>query len=218
MKPGFFMTFEGGEGAGKSTQIKLLADRLSSFGRKVHVLREPGGTPLGESIRSILKHRQEFDNMSPVAELLLMNASRAQLVHEVIRPALQNGDIVLCDRFYDSTTAYQGYGRKLGGKVQAAIDLAVGDVAPDLTIILHVPPLLGRERRAVQNTKLGDRVVYDRLDAEQLSFFELVELGFQALAKLHDDRIVTLDGTLPILDVAELVYEAFCYKFKQTKT
>lgn len=217
--PGFFVTFEGGEGAGKSTQIKLLVERLVRLeGKTVHTLREPGGTPIGEAIRTILKHRQEFENMSAETELLLMNASRAQLVHEVIRPALQNGDVVLCDRFYDSTTAYQGYGRKLGGRVQSAIDLAVGDIVPDLTIILHVPPLLGRERRAKQNTKLGDKVVYDRLDAEQLGFFELVELGFQALAKLHDDRIVTLDGALPVLDVAELVYGAFCHKFKQTKT
>ena len=110
---GLFITFEGTEGSGKSTQIPLLAERLKSLGHHVRTLREPGGTAIGEEIRHTLKHSQNNDAMTPEAELLLMNASRAQLVREVIRPALDGGDIVLCDRFYDSTTAYQGYGRQL---------------------------------------------------------------------------------------------------------
>src|ERR1043166_7335002 len=110
---GVFISFEGTEGSGKSTHIQLLAERLRASGRTVRVLREPGGTPIGEEIRHTLKHSQQNRAMSAEAELLLMNASRAQLVRETIRPALSSGEIVLCDRFYDSTVAYQGYGRQL---------------------------------------------------------------------------------------------------------
>src|SRR5690349_21817305 len=108
-----FITFEGTEGSGKSTQVKLLATRLRGLGHPVRTCREPGGTPIGEELRHTLKHSLQNQAMSPEAELLLMNASRAQLVREVIRPALSAGEVVLCDRFYDSTTAYQGYGRQL---------------------------------------------------------------------------------------------------------
>src|SRR5512144_3105888 len=111
--PGLFITFEGTEGSGKSTQISLLAEHLRSLGHTVRTLREPGGTPIGEEIRHTLKHSHANQAMTAETELLLMNASRAQLVREVIRPALQAGEIVLCDRFYDSTTVYQGYGRQL---------------------------------------------------------------------------------------------------------
>src|SRR5271156_407258 len=110
---GLFITFEGTEGCGKSTQVAVLAERLRALGHRVRTLREPGGTPIGEEIRHTLKHSKNNAAMTSEAELLLMNASRAQLVREVIRPALNNGDIVVCDRFYDSTTAYQGYGRGL---------------------------------------------------------------------------------------------------------
>ena len=110
---GLFITFEGTEGGGKSTQIQLLAKRLRELGRRVRVLREPGGTPIGEEIRHTLQHSEANRAMTSEAELLLMNASRAQLVREVIRPALDAGEVVLCDRFHDSTTAYQGYGRQL---------------------------------------------------------------------------------------------------------
>src|SRR5512135_2474527 len=119
------ITFEGTEGSGKSTQIALLAERLRRLGRTVRLLREPGGTPIGEEIRHTLKHSHANQAMMPETELLLMNASRAQLVREVIRPALAAGEIILCDRFYDSTTAYQGYGRQLDlAMVQAMIQLA----------------------------------------------------------------------------------------------
>ncbi len=110
---GLFITFEGTEGSGKSTQIALLTAKLAALGHAVRALREPGGTPIGEEIRHTLKHSNVNHAMTPETELLLMNASRAQLVREVIRPALENGEIVVCDRFYDSTTAYQGYGRGL---------------------------------------------------------------------------------------------------------
>src|SRR5512138_2589427 len=123
---GRFITFEGTEGSGKTTQISLLAQRLRRMGHTVRTLREPGGTPIGEEIRHTLKHSHANQAMTPETELLLMNASRAQLVREVIRPALNAGGIVLCDRFYDSTTAYQGYGRQLNlAMVEAIIDVAV---------------------------------------------------------------------------------------------
>src|SRR5215475_4567690 len=122
---GLFITFEGTEGCGKSTQISHLAERLRALGRRVRTLREPGGTPIGEEIRHTLKHSQDNAAMTAEAELLLMNASRAQLVREIIRPALAAGEIVLCDRFYDSTIAYQGYGRGLDLKmVRNIIDVA----------------------------------------------------------------------------------------------
>src|SRR5208282_807897 len=137
---GLFITFEGTEGCGKSTQVELLARRLGALGHRVRTLREPGGTPIGEEIRHTLKHSKNNAAMTAQTELLLMNASRAQLVREVIRPALAAGEIVVCDRFYDSTTAYQGYGRQLDMKmVQAMIDIAVGETRPNLTLLLTVP-------------------------------------------------------------------------------
>src|SRR2546430_9356169 len=137
---GLFITFEGTEGSGKSTHIQLLAERLRTMNKTGRVLREPGGTPIGEEIRHTLKHSQQNHAMTAEAELLLMNASRAQLVREVIRPALAAGETVLCDRFYDSTVAYQGYGRQLDLKlVKAIIDVAVGETRPDLSLLLTVP-------------------------------------------------------------------------------
>src|ERR1035438_5990833 len=134
---GLFITFEGTEGSGKSTQVSLLAQALRGKGRTVRTLREPGSTPIGEEIRHTLKHSSVNDAMTAETELLLMNASRAQLVRETIRPALAAGEIVLCDRYYDSTTAYQGYGRGLDlALVKSMIDFAVGDTRPNLTILL----------------------------------------------------------------------------------
>ncbi|MEI8043576.1 MAG: dTMP kinase, partial [Verrucomicrobiota bacterium] len=140
---GIFITFEGTEGSGKSTQVSLLAQALRAIGRTVRTLREPGGTPIGEEIRHTLKHSTVNQAMTPETELLLMNASRAQLVREIIRPALAAGEIILCDRFYDSTTAYQGYGRMLDLKmVGDIIAVAVGETLPDLTLLLLVPQTL----------------------------------------------------------------------------
>src|SRR5215831_21156078 len=147
MVKGAFITFEGTEGCGKSTQIKLLAERLQMLGHRVRTLREPGGTLVGEEIRHTLKHSPNNHAMTAEAELLLMNASRAQLVREIIRPALAAGEIVLSDRFYDSTTAYQGYGRQLDlDKVKAVIDFAVGETRPNLTLLLTVPHEVSQER------------------------------------------------------------------------
>src|ERR1700744_4662270 len=140
MSKGFFITFEGTEGCGKSTQIAALAERIHALGHRVRLLREPGGTPIGEEIRHTLKHSNANHAMTAETELLLMNASRAQLVREIIRPALADGMIVLCDRFYDSTIAYQGHGRGLDlPTVQQIVDCAVGETRPDLTLFLIVP-------------------------------------------------------------------------------
>ena len=153
---GLFITFEGTDGCGKSTQISLLAERLRALGRHVRTLREPGGTPIGEEIRHTLKHSQDNHAMTPETELLLMNASRAQLVREVIRPALAMGEIVLCDRFYDSTTAYQGHGRRLDLKmVQELIDVAVGGTRPALTLLLVVPQSVTRERLLARQSTMA---------------------------------------------------------------
>jgi dTMP kinase len=201
--PGRFITFEGTEGAGKSTQIQLLAERLQAMGRKVRQLREPGGTPIGEEIRHTLKHSAQNAAMTPEAELLLVNASRAQLVSEVIRPGLAAGEIVLCDRFYHSTLAYQGYGRQLDlGRVQQVIDFAVGDTRPDLTLMLHVPLAISEQRRNARRSATRDR--FEEADRD---FFERVEQGFRALAKADPGRIKWIEATQPVEVVAAEIWK-----------
>src|SRR5512137_363607 len=160
---GLFVTFEGTEGSGKTTQISLLAERLRSMGYSVRTLREPGGTPIGEEIRHTLKHSPSNHAMTPEAELLLMNASRAQLVREVIRPALAAGEIVLCDRFYDSTTAYQGHGRQLDLQmVKHIVDVAVGETRPDLTLLFMIPQAVSEARRLARQPTLPLQIKRDR--------------------------------------------------------
>ncbi len=179
MTKGLFITFEGSEGCGKSTQVELLARRLRALGHRVRTLREPGGTPIGEEIRHTLKHSKNNAAMTAEAELLLMNASRAQLVREVIRPALDAGEIVLCDRFYDSTTAYQGYGRELDLQmVKAVIDVAVGETRPDLTLLLTVSAEIGEMRRAMRQSTLP--FMRDRMEEADKKFFERVAKGYEA--------------------------------------
>ena len=194
---GLFITFEGTEGGGKSTQIALLAERLRQLGHRARVLREPGGTPIGEEIRHLLKHHPANEVMMPEAELLLMNASRAQLVLEVIRPALTAGEIVLCDRFYDSTTAYQGYGRQLDlTLVQAVIDFAVGRTRPHLTFLLHVSVEVSEARqRARQSANAGPR---DRFEEADRAFFRRVEHGFEKIAAAEPERVMVVDATQSI--------------------
>jgi len=220
---GVFITFEGTEGSGKSTQIARLARHLQSLGQVVRTLREPGGTPIGEEIRHTLKHSEANYAMTPEAELLLMNASRAQLVREVIRPALQRGEIVLCDRFYDSTTAYQGYGRQLDlQQVKAIIDFAVGDTRPDLTLMLHVPVHVSEQRRQLRQARLlevprkdqaaaplpFDEKLRDRMEEADRSFFERVEEGYRAIAEAEKDRIQVIDATASVEDVWERIWKA----------
>ncbi len=191
---GLFITFEGTEGSGKSTQISLLADRLRALDRVVLTLREPGGTPIGEEIRHTLQYSKDNAAMTAEAELLLMNASRAQLVREVVRPALARGEIVLCDRFYDSTVAYQGYGRQLDLQmVRAAIDIAVGNTHPDLTLLLVVPTRVGADR--LEGRKAAAPPVRDRIEEADRDFFERVAKGYAAIAAAEPKRVRTIDAT-----------------------
>jgi dTMP kinase len=202
---GLLITFEGTEGSGKSTQIMLLAERLGQTGRTVRMLREPGGTPIGEEIRHTLKHSHANDAMTPEAELLLMNASRAQLVREVIRPALANGEIVLCDRFYDSTMAYQGYGRQLDLRmVKAIIDVAVGNTWPDLTLLLLVSQEVSEQRRLTRQSTLA--FMRDRMEEADRSFFARVAQGYEAIAKAEPERVRVIQGSGRLEEVREAIW------------
>ena len=201
-----FITFEGTEGCGKSTQVELLAERLRALGHRVRVLREPGGTPIGEEIRHTLKHSKVNVTMTYETELLLMNASRAQLVRETIRPALAVGEIVVCDRFYDSTTAYQGYGRGLDlALVRSVIDFAVGDTRPNLTLLLHVPPEVSAERLQSRQSTLP--FVRDRIEEGDRYFFERVAQGYEAIAAAEPNRVRVVSGTGAIEVVCENIWE-----------
>src|SRR5262245_47181043 len=213
---GLFITFEGTEGSGKTTQISLLAEHLRSMGYLVRTTREPGGTPIGEEIRHTLKHSAANQAMTPEAELLLMNASRAQLVREVIRPALAAGEIVLCDRFYDSTTAYQGYGRRLDlARVQAIIQFAVEQTRPELTLLLDVPLAVSEARRLARRpggpVPPGSKArfsqpVRDRIEDAGRSFFERVQQGFQAIATAEPERVRVIDGTKSVEAVSANIW------------
>ena len=207
MTKGLFITFEGSEGCGKSTQVELLARRLRSFGHRVRTLREPGGTPIGEEIRHTLKHSKSNSAMTAEAELLLMNASRAQLVREVIRPALEAGEIVLCDRFYDSTTAYQGYGRELDLQmVKAVIDVTVGETRPDLTLLLTVSAEIAEMRRAMRQSTLP--FMRDRIEEADKKFFERVVMGYENVAASEKNRVRVLDASGSTENVCAKIWEA----------
>lgn len=202
---GTFISFEGTEGGGKSTQIQLLAERLRAAGRVVRVLREPGGTPIGEEIRHTLKHSASNHAMTAEAELLLMNASRAQLVREVIRPALAAGGIVLCDRFFDSTIAYQGYGRELDlNQVRSIVDFAVGTTRPNLTLLLEVSVATSEARRKSRQAITGPE--RDRMEEADRAFFERVHLGYLEIARTDPHRVRVVDASEDIQHVAAKIW------------
>ncbi|HEX3624018.1 MAG TPA: dTMP kinase [Verrucomicrobiae bacterium] len=207
MQKGLFITFEGTEGCGKSTQIELLGRQLRAMGYQVRALREPGGTAIGEEIRHTLKHSKNNAAMTAEAELLLMNASRAQIVREVIRPALAAGEIVLCDRFYDSTTAYQGYGRQLDLRmVQGIVAVAVGDTKPNLTLLLTISPEISEYRRAMRQATMP--FIRDRIEESNEEFFARVDKGFQAIAAAEPNRIRKVDASGSIENVSLKIWEA----------
>ncbi len=194
---GVFITFEGPEGSGKSTQLRLLAQRLEAAGVRVRALREPGGTAAGEAIRAILLDPAS-EGLDARAELLLYEASRAQLVAEVIEPALEAGEVVLCDRFYDSTTAYQGFARGLPlDEIESLNHTATGGLDPDRTLVFDIDPAHGLTRA----THAGA----DRLEAEDLSFHEAVRNGFLKIAESHRDRVRVIDASGTIDEVSSLV-------------
>lgn len=200
MKRGFFIVFEGGEGAGKSVQSQLLTDKLRKNGREVVVTREPGGTRIGEQIRAIT-HNPENVDLDPVAEAYLMAASRAQHVRETIAPALEAGKVVISDRFVDSNIAYQGFGRELGEDAITTLNkLAVNSAVPDLVILLNVPPDVGHARLDAQGKKK------DRLDMQQDDFYNRVHNGYLTLAKKFPNRYVVIDATVSIEEVASSVW------------
>jgi len=201
MKQGLFIVFEGGEGAGKSVQAKMLADRLRDAGKKVVVTREPGGTRIGEQIRAIT-HNTENADLNSAAEAYLMAASRAQLVREVIAPALRTGAIVISGRFVDSSIAYQGYGRNLGAKEIATLnELAVDGARADIVILLDVPPAVGLARIEKEEKRK------DRLDMQQKDFYDRVQKGYLALAKNNSQRYVVVDATQSVEDVASSIWK-----------
>ena len=182
---GVFLTFEGGEGAGKTTQIARLADALTQRGHTATRTREPGGDPFGESVRALLLDRDAAP--VPPAELLLFAAARAQNVQTVIRPALDAGNVVLCDRFTDSTLAYQGYGRGLSlDAIRAVNAVATGGLIPHRTFLLDLSPAVGLARQSPD--------AQDRLDRETLDFHERVRIGFLSLADAEPERFVVLDA------------------------
>ena len=188
---GYLITFEGSEGSGKSTQVARIADRFAEAGYDVLVTREPGGTKVGEEIRRVLMHSDDAATLTPEAELLLFAASRAQLVREVIQPALNAGKIVLCDRFMDSTTVYQGVGRKIdSGPVHMINTFAVGQLVPDVTVVIDVPAELGFERIRHRISDLPDR-----MESESIEFYRKVREGYLMLAKALVERFVIIDGT-----------------------
>lgn len=188
---GIFVSFEGPEACGKTTQIRRLAARLEREGNPVLVTREPGGTRIGESIRSIVLNKVSNLEMCAETELLLFTASRAQLVREVIVPELEKGTFVLCDRFLDSTTVYQGIARRLA---QSSVDLinrfAVGDLLPNLTIVLDIPPEVSLDRMKGREDPLPDRI-----EKESREFYQRAREGYLALAKSLPKRFFVVDGT-----------------------
>ena len=200
---GLFITFEGGEGCGKSTQIAALKARLEAIGKTVVQTREPGGTALGESVRSLLQHDDAGQGMSPEAELLLFAASRAQHVRELIAPAIAEGQIVLCDRFLDSTTVYQGVARAIDSKkVDTINQFAIGDTMPDLTILIDLPPEIGLARvHARSDGQL------DRMENEAIEFFQAVRQGYLDLAKSEPKRFLVLDGSQTVEELETQIWQ-----------
>ena len=188
--PGLLITFEGPEGAGKTVQAKRLVDFLRAEGKPASLTREPGGTRLGEQVRSIVLAQAQGDHaIDPLADALLFNAARAQLVAEVIKPALVADEVVVCARFADSTLAYQGYGAGVGlAELRSIAEIATTGIAPDLTILLDVPPAVGLARKA-DDSRNRFEAAFD------LAFHERVRAGFLELARGEPDRWRVIDAT-----------------------
>ncbi len=199
---GVLISFEGSEGSGKSTQIAHLAEQLQEVGREVVSTREPGGTEIGEQVRNIIVHNSKGDEMCAETELLLFAASRAQLVREIIAPNLLKGVVVLCDRYIDSSTVYQGVARNLSrDPVQQINQFAVGNVLPDLTIVLDVPTGVSLNRI---NQRASD--LPNRMERENIDFYKKVRDGYLVLARSLPRRFFVVDGTQPEDKVRRLIW------------
>ena len=200
---GLFITFEGSEGTGKTTQIQRLASRLKDLGREVVISREPGGTPLGEDIRHLLKHADSGANMVPRAELLLFAASRAQHVDELIQPNVQAGKVVICDRFLDSTTVYQGVARAIDPEVVNTVNqVAIAATLPDITVLIDLDPEEGFQRIQSRNTEPPDR-----MEQEHMDFYRAVRQGYLDVAQNNADRFLVIDGTQTIDAVEHAIWD-----------
>lgn len=207
------ITFEGPEGSGKTTQTQALHRYLRGQGYEVLVTREPGGTAIGDQIRRILLDPQNQD-MLPEAEILLFSASRAQLVGQVIRPALQRGAIVICDRFADSTLAYQGYGRGLDlDRLRMITELATGGLVPDLTIYLDLDVEEGLRRKRLEEPE--DHDSWNRLDRQAVEFYQRVRQGYLELATAEPERWLVVDGSQPAAVIQERVREEVCGRLER---
>ena len=201
---GLFITFEGGEASGKSTQARRLRARLVRSGCRVILLAEPGGTSLGLQVRRLVKFSPA--EITPETELLLFLASRAQLVREVVRPALERGEVVVCDRYADSTLAYQGYGRELDVELVRRLNhFAMAGLAPHLTVLLDMPVEEAQRRRRPQTR---DRFEGDDLDPEAKQTFHIrVREGYLALVKEEPERWLTVDARLPRVEITRRIWE-----------
>jgi dTMP kinase len=194
-----FITFEGGEGCGKSTQARALYRRLSKSGMPVLLTHEPGGTPFGERARRHLKQANKSP-ISPLAELFLVAASRAQLLEEVIRPSLDRDITVICDRYTDSTLAYQGYGRGIDlGIIRTVNTIVTGGLSPDWIVLLDIPVDVGLVRKGGAGR--------DRFESEGLAFHERVRQGYLAMARADAGRWLVLDGTFPLKEIQDRIWE-----------
>ena len=203
-----FITFEGSEGSGKSTQADRLAARLKRCRVPFILTREPGGTPIGESIRELLQFAPNNSNMTPETELLLFEASRSQLVREVIKPALERGICVIADRFFDSTTVYQGAARKLDREVIDRFnEFAVGDYAPDITFVLDIDAATAETRMQHQPRKA------DRMEQQPAEFYDRVREGYRQLAAQQRRRIVLIDGSRDPDTIENEIWEKLCSRF-----
>lgn len=202
MDKGLFVTFEGPEGAGKTTQLEMLRKYFEDSELPCIVTREPGGTPMAEQFRQLVKHHDGNEPIFDETELLLFAASRAQHVRYIIYPALQCGTSVLCDRFHDSTTAYQGYGRNINlDFVKVLNRFAVGECVPDLTILLDLPPDSGLKRVSSREAKNG----YDRLEQEDMSFHRAVRNGFLKIAEREPERVKIVNALASAKDIHRVV-------------
>lgn len=194
---GIFITLEGPDGAGKSTQVENIKSYFENAGREVVVSREPGGTPISEKLRNIVLDNGNAE-MDDITEMLVYAAARAQHVSEKIRPALDKGSVVVCDRFVDSSIAYQGYGRNLGDQVGEVNRYATGGLAPDVTFFMDLDPEIGRSR-------IG-KDVRDRLEQQKLDFHYRVYEGYKAICEKYPERVVRIDATRTIDEIKEDIY------------
>jgi len=202
-----FITFEGSEGCGKTTQVQKLAERLARSGVTHLVTREPGGTPIGETIRELLQFAPHNSSMTPETELFLFEASRSQLVREIINPALERGICVIADRFFDSTTVYQGAARTLDRELIERLNtFAVGDCIPDVTFVLDVNAATAKSRMQ------GPRKT-DRMEQQPADFYERVREGYRALAKREPSRVVLIDGSRTADEIENEIWKVLASRF-----